>query len=137
LIAKIFHKEKFLVTPRAVFSPNFPHSAITNSNNPPLLTSHLTWWRENYGSKTLFEITPSLLSDAKEQLLEGMTPRKKKRTNATVNRYFSSLSKAFSLATREWQLIPENPFTRISKLREDNSRNRFSTREELQALRAL
>lgn len=97
-------------------------------------SSHLTWWRENYGSKTLFEITPSLLSDAKEQLLEGMTPRKKKRTNATVNRYFSSLSKAFSLATREWQLIPENPFTRISKLREDNSRNRFLTREELQAL---
>lgn len=40
-------------------------------------SSHLAWWRENYGNKTLFEITPALLSDAKEKLLDGMMPRSK------------------------------------------------------------
>ena len=29
-------------------------------------TSHLNWWKENYGNKALIEITPSLLAEAKE-----------------------------------------------------------------------
>ena len=55
-------------------------------------TSHLNWWKKNYGNKTLVEITPSLLVDAKEILLKGVTSRMKNRSNPTVNRYFSSLS---------------------------------------------
>lgn len=97
-------------------------------------SSHLKWWKENYGNKTLMEITPALLSEAKEKLLSEVTPRKKMRTNSTVNRYFSSLGRAFTLAVQEWQFIYENPFRRVSKLQENNSRNRFLTREELQAL---
>ncbi len=97
-------------------------------------TSHLNWWKENYGSRILIEITPSLLVEAKEKLLCGITCRKKVRTNSTVNRYFSSLSRAFALAFQEWQWINENPFRRISKLKENGGRNRFLSREELHTL---
>lgn len=97
-------------------------------------TPHLNWWKENYGNKALIEITPALLAEAKEVLLNGITFRKKKRSNPTVNRYFSSLSKAFTLACQEWQLINENPFRRVSKLKENAGRTRFLSREELHAL---
>lgn len=97
-------------------------------------TSHLNWWKQNYGNKTLVEITPSLLVDAKEILLKGVTSRKQNRSNPTVNRYFSTLSRAFTLALQEWQWINENPFRRISKLKESGGRNRFLTREELLTL---
>mgnify|MGYP007100052722 CR=1 FL=1 len=95
---------------------------------------HMEWWKENYGRKALVEITPALLAEAKEELLNGVTPRKTKRTNSTVNRYFSSLSRAFTLAYQEWQWINENPFRRVSKLKENPGRNRFLDREELQRL---
>lgn len=96
--------------------------------------THLKWWQENYGNKALIEITPSLLVEAKELLLNGITFRKKNRSNPTVNRYFSSLSRAFTLACQEWQWINENPFRRVSKLKENGGRNRFLSRDELHAL---
>jgi integrase len=96
--------------------------------------SHLNWWKENYGNKALIEITPSLLVEAKEKLLSGITFRKKKRSNSTVNRYFSSLGRAFALALQEWQWINENPFRRVSKLKETGGRSRFLSRDELHAL---
>lgn len=97
-------------------------------------TSHLDWWRETYGHKTLIEISPALLSEARETLLSGITFRKKKRSSATVNRYFSTLSRAFALAHREWEWVIDNPFLRISKLQESGGRNRFLSRDELHAL---
>ena len=97
-------------------------------------TSHLTWWKEIYGHKVLIEITPSLLSEAKETLLSGVTFRKKKRSSATVNRYFSTLSRAFALAHREWEWVIDNPFHRVSKLKESGGRNRFLSRDELHTL---
>jgi integrase len=92
---------------------------------------HLNWWRERYGNKALIEITPALLAEAKEILLNGVTARKQKRSNSTVNRYFSTLSRAFTLAFQEWQWIQENPFRRVSKLKENGGRTRFLSREEL------
>lgn len=95
---------------------------------------HLKWWQDNYGNKFLLEITPSLLVGAKEELLNGVTSRNMTRTNSTVNRYFSTLSRAFTLAVQEWQWVQDNPFRRISKLKENGGRNRFLSREELHKL---
>jgi integrase len=97
-------------------------------------SSHLKWWRDQYGHKSLIEISPSLLAEAKELLLNGTTSRKINRTNSTVNRYFSSLSRAFTIAFQEWQWISENPFRRVSKLKENGGRNRFLSKEELYTL---
>ncbi|MBX9744198.1 MAG: site-specific integrase [Chlamydiales bacterium] len=95
---------------------------------------HLNWWQQQYGEKLLIAIPPSLLRDVREGLLNGITVRKTKRTGSTVNRYFSTLSKAFTLAAKEWQWITETPFKRVSKLEENPGRNRFLSKEELNAL---
>lgn len=105
----------------------FPHRLQDQS-------SHLKWWKETYGQKALIEITPSLLTEAKEKLLAGLTPRKKKRSNGTVNRYFSTLGRAFTLASQEWEWVAENPFRKVSKLKESSGRTRFLSRIELHAL---
>lgn len=95
---------------------------------------HLKWWDEHYGDKLLVNITPSLLSEAKTKLLGEKTSRGELRSGPTTNRYLASLSKAFSLATKEWEWISENPFFRVSKLPESRGRTRFLSKEELQAL---
>lgn len=97
-------------------------------------TPHLNWWKEHYGNRALIEITPIVLIEAKERLLQGVTSRKERRTNSTVNRYFSSLSRGFTMAFQELQWINENPFRRISKLKENGGRTRFLSREELHTL---
>lgn len=95
---------------------------------------HLAWWREHYGDKLLNDVTPSLLAQAKHALLSENTIRKTPRSGPTVNRYFATLSKAFSLASSEWEWITENPFRKVSKLPEHKGRTRFLSKEELQAL---
>ena len=95
---------------------------------------HLKWWKDRYGEMLLIDITPALLSEAKEELLSEMTTRKNPRSNSTTNRYFSSLSRAFTLAFQEWQWITENPFKRVTKLKENIGRNRYLSREELNRL---
>lgn len=95
---------------------------------------HLEWWRTHYGHKLLSDITPSLLAQAKHALLSETTARKTPRSGPTVNRYFATLSKAFSLASSEWEWIAENPFRRVSKLPENKGRTRFLSKEELSAL---
>ena len=94
---------------------------------------HLAWWREYYGHKLLSDITPSLLAQAKHSLLSETTIRKTPRSGPTVNRYFATLSKAFSLASSEWEWIKENPVRRVGKLPENKGRTRFLSKEELQA----
>lgn len=91
----------------------------------------LNWWQEHYGERLLISITPSLLCEAQDVLVNGTTSRKTSRTNSTVNRYFSTLSKAFSLAAKSWGWITETPFKRIYKLPENPGRTRFLTQEEL------
>jgi len=110
-----------------VYLTKFPKRVRSQSH-------HLKWWKNHYGQKLLLDITPSLLAQARELLLNEKTPKKALRSGATVNRYFSTLSKAFSLASKEWEWILENPFKRVSKLPEGNGRTRFLSKEELQSL---
>lgn len=95
---------------------------------------HLDWWQIQYGEKLLLDVTPSLLAQAKNLLLKEYTPRKNLRSGATVNRYFATLSKAFSLASKEWEWISENPFRKVSKLPESKGRIRFLSKDELKSL---
>lgn len=49
---------------------------------------------------------------------------------ATINRELALLSKAFSLAVKEWEWLKDNPVLRVSKEKENNARDRWLTREE-------
>lgn len=112
---------------KKLYLVNFPKRHNSQMN-------HLKWWNEHYGKKLLSNITPSLLAEAKELLLKEYTSKKTLRSGPTVNRYFATLSKAFSLASSEWEWISENPIRRISKLPESKGRTRFLSKDELNTL---
>ncbi|MBI5184756.1 MAG: site-specific integrase [Nitrospinae bacterium] len=80
---------------------------------------------ENY---SISEINPFLISQYKVKRREaGKKP-------ATINRELAMLSKAFSLAVKEWGWAKENPLSKVSKEKEDNQKDRWLTREEEERL---
>lgn len=97
-------------------------------------TGQLQWWKKTLGAYTLAEITPALLAEQRDKLLEEKTKRKKLRTPATVNRYLAVLSHVFTVAIKEWQWIEENPLLKITKPKEPRGRVRFLSDEERQRL---
>lgn len=84
------------------------------------------WWKSRLGDYTLGDVTPSLISEVRDKLSEGKAP-------ATVVRYLSALSHAFTVAVNEWEWIEDNPMRRVRKPKEPRGRVRFlSDDEELQ-----
>lgn len=96
--------------------------------------SHLQWWRKYYGDKYLIDMTPYIISEAKHKLIQEKNKNGILRNKATANRYLATLSTIFTLAYKEWELISENPFLKVSKFPENKGRTRFLTKEELQLL---
>jgi integrase len=91
---------------------------------------HLDWWKERIGIYTMDRITPALLSEIRDELLSGMTPRGKTRTGGTVTRYMASLSHVFTVAIKEWQWMETNPFLRVTKPKQSRGIVRFLSDDE-------
>ena len=49
---------------------------------------------------------------------------------ATINRELAMLSKAFSLAVKEWEWLKDNPVSKVPREKEDNERDRWLTAGE-------
>lgn len=82
-----------------------------------------------FGGLTLADITSSSISDyVEKRKTEGGA------AHGTINREYSMLSKAFSLACRRWNWCRENPCSRIQKLPENNQIDRWLTGDEYQRL---
>jgi integrase len=96
--------------------------------------AQLNWWKKQIGDMLLADITPSLISEYKEKLLTDKTIKGKKRSSATVNRYLSVISHLFTVASKEWGWIRENPLSLVSKLKEPNGRVRFLSDDERERL---
>jgi integrase len=94
----------------------------------------LMWWRNEIGHFLLADILPSHIVAGRDKLLAGTTYRETKRSGSTVNRYLAAISKAFTVAVKEWQWIEENPVTKVSKPSESKGRSRFLDKEEIVAL---
>ena len=94
----------------------------------------LLWWKNHLEDYYLCHISPSVISDCKEQLLKEKTPQGTFRSQSTANRYLATLSGAFSIAVREWNWLKENPVSKISRYKEGRSRERFLSREEIERL---
>lgn len=93
---------------------------------------HLNYWKEKIGSLALVHIASELIGKERQLLID--TPINKesqisKRTPATVNRYMSSLSSVLTYA-KKLRWIDENPCFVLSKLKENNSRDRILSIEE-------
>lgn len=96
--------------------------------------AQLLWWKEQFGEKVLSDITPALISEYKDKLLGGMTKRNKKRSPSTVNRYLAVISHAFTIASKEWGWISENPLRMIIKPKEPRGRVRYLSDQERDSL---
>jgi integrase len=117
------------------------------------VAAHLAWWRGAIGDKKLSELTPALLRGELDRLGKEpytravprkavtLTPRRKStagrpltRSASSVNRYKETLSKALSVAEREYEWLAENPLRKIPDRKEPRGRVRYLSAEERTAL---
>ena len=94
------------------------------------LESHLPWWRTEIGAHLLSELTPSVLSSARDKLSSGITVRGTKRAPASVLRIMASLAAVLKVAQRDWQWIEDSPLAGISKPIASRGRVRYLTAAE-------
>ena len=96
--------------------------------------AQLKWWKEQLGYLSLADVTPAILAEKKNELLQGVTYRGTKRSPSTVARYLAALSHVFSTAVRELGWIDDNPMRKVTKPKEARGRVRFLDEEELERL---
>ena len=87
--------------------------------------AQLLWWSEQIGAYSLADVTPALISECRDHLMNGVTYRGAYRSAATTNRYLAALSHAFTIAMKEWGWIEHNPLNKIRKCKEPRGRVRF------------
>jgi integrase len=97
----------------------------------------LEWWKAQLGDYKLKDLTPSLISQYRDKLINEKSCRTgRNRTSATVNRYLALLSHTFTIAIKEWRWMAVNPIVQISKPKESQGRTRFLSDEERERLLA-
>ena len=97
-------------------------------------TQQLNRWIKEIGHLSLCDVTPSVIAEIRDKLLEEITYRGTKRGPASVHRYMESLSVVFSRAIMEWEWCESNPVKRVKKPKQPRGRVRFLSPEEREAL---
>lgn len=109
------------------------------------MRGRLDWWRKQYGEKLLQDITPGIVAQGRDVLInENLTVRRrgddgvvsrvlleKKRSGATTNRFLAALSTACAYGVKELCWLERNPVERVSKPKENKGRVRFLDDAEL------
>jgi len=88
--------------------------------------TRLKWWIARNGEKSLADLTPEVIAQARDAL--KATPKmrgKGQRTDADVNRTLAALSSACSYAVKELGWLERNPVERVIKGAESRGRVRF------------
>jgi len=95
---------------------------------------HLVYWKTRLGAYGLVHITPELLGKERQLLIDTPTPKGRKRTSSTTNRYYASLSSLLTYAAQHLRWISENPALRLIKLKENPGRDRVLSEDEISRL---
>jgi len=104
---------------------------------------HLDWWRETYGHLFLRDVTPAILAEGRDRLLQeppqghryqSREPARATKTPATVTRYMAHLSHAFTVAVQEWEWLDASPMQKVRKPQKNNARVRFLDDTERECL---
>jgi integrase len=91
----------------------------------------IEWWQEKIGSYLLADITPALITENRDKLLDGGPKQDvKPKSPATTNRYLAVLSHCFSTAVIEWGWLDDSPMRKVRKLKEPRGRVRYLSDEE-------
>lgn len=94
----------------------------------------LNWWKKEIGSYLLSDVTPSLIAECRDKLLNEEIRKNKKRSPSTVVRYLAALSHSFTIAVNEWGWIDDSPMRKVTKPTEPRGRVRFLSDDERNAL---
>jgi integrase len=95
---------------------------------------NLLWWKSQIGFHTLADITPALIAQHRDSLLNTLTYKGTKRSPSTVIRYLSALSHAFTIAVNEWGWMDDNPLRKVTKPKSPQGRVRFLDDDERRRL---
>lgn len=94
----------------------------------------LQWWKEEIGHYSLADITPALIAEYRDKLMQGVTRHGKKRAPTTILRYLAALSHVLTIASHEWGWIDESPMRKVTKPKQGILRIRFLSDEERESL---
>jgi len=97
----------------------------------------LDWWKTRLGEYSLSHLTPARISQERDALLSeniGTAEIERHRAPPTANRYLAALSKACTVAVKEWHWLQDNPVTRVQKEQESAGRVRHLSATEKTAL---
>jgi integrase len=108
----------------------------TKPKSQEVQEGQLKWWKFEVGAYTLCDVTPAMIGECRDKLLQGKTNKGTLRTPATGVRYLAALSHAFSVAVNEWGWLDDNPVRKVKKPVEPRGRVRFLSEEERPALLA-
>ena len=92
--------------------------------------SYLEWWKQKCGHLMLSNLTPAVIAEARDQLLNEITVRGTLRSLGTVNRYLSAFGKALIVAVKEWGRLEDSPMRNVTKPSEGEGRERFLSLDE-------
>lgn len=87
--------------------------------------TQLNWFKTEIGAFTLADISPAVITQCRDKLLTEIGNRGKVRTPASVVRYMSALSHAYTIAVNEWQWLEDSPMRKVKKPKESRGRVRF------------
>lgn len=85
----------------------------------------LAWWKERLGYLVLAELTPAIIVECRDELLNRITSRGNKMLPSTVGQYMIALSHAFTIAVNEWQWLEDSPMRKVKKPTLPRGRVRF------------
>ena len=85
----------------------------------------LDWWRGQIGAYAIADVTPALVVQGRDTLAATPLATGGKRSPSMVNRYRAIMIHALTIAVKEWQWTEDNPFLKISKLKQSRGRVRF------------
>lgn len=107
---------------------------------------HLAWWRKHLGERTLFDVTPPLITEFRKVLadepitfhLRNRQPGPAKPTTtpprfrgpATIGAYLITLSHVFTVAVKQWEWMESNPLAKVAKPKKPRGRVRFLSDNE-------
>jgi integrase len=105
--------------------------------NAPNVIQHLKWWEEKIGHLQLSDVTPAVLAECRDVLLQEPNAKGNLRQNNTVIRYLASMSIVLECCVKEWLWISQNPMRSIKKPKVGKGKTRFFDLEEVRKIKAL
>ncbi len=115
-----------------------PKLAESNRNT---VRATCRFWKDRFGEMRADRVTPAAVAEARDGLLTQPPDGGGRRkfctgglSGGTVRRYIVILRRIFSLACREWELLPSNPLAGVRGSRPNPARTRYLSDEEISRL---